>query len=195
MKKVEIIGRRRVFDDHFKIEEAKLQFERYDGQMSSIVRRLNFERGDSSAAIVVNRQRQTVYLTEQFRFPTLDKGDGWIVEVAAGSVDAGEGPIECIKREILEEMGFEVESVRLIADFFLSPGGSSERIFLFCAVVSDASRKSAGGGVATEDEDIKVVEWPVDEFVVGVQAGRFHDAKTIVAGYWLKENLRMVFAG
>src|SRR5262249_41357329 len=47
MPKVEVISRRRVFDDFFKVDEAKLRFERYDGTMSEAVRRLNFERGDS----------------------------------------------------------------------------------------------------------------------------------------------------
>jgi hypothetical protein len=34
MPKVEVISCRRVFDDFFKIDEAELRFERYDGAMS-----------------------------------------------------------------------------------------------------------------------------------------------------------------
>ena len=49
-RKVEIISRKRVLDDFFKVDEAYLRFERFDGTMSEVVRRLNFERGDWSGA-------------------------------------------------------------------------------------------------------------------------------------------------
>ena len=55
--------------------------------------------------------------------------------------------------------------------------------------MSDAARTSQGGGVASEHEDIKVIECPIDEFLARVTAGRLPDAKTIIAGYWLKDNL------
>jgi nudix-type nucleoside diphosphatase (YffH/AdpP family) len=188
MRKVEVISRKRIFDDVFKIEEARLRFERYDGAMSEVVRRLNFERGDSAAALLVNRGEKRVYLTEQFKYPSLEKGGGWIVEVVAGKIDPGETPEQAIKREIMEELGFQVSSVEPIANFFVSPGGTSERIFLFGALVSRAERTGSGGGLASENEDIRMVEWPVDEFLAKTEAGQLADAKTIIAGYWLKGN-------
>ncbi len=182
MPKVEVISRRRVFDDFFKIDEAELRFERYDGTMSEAVRRLNFERG------------RTVYLIEQFMYPTLAKAGGWLQTVVAGMIDEGETPAEAIRREILEEAGFAVEHIEPIADFFVSPGGSSERIFLFCALVSDAARVAEGGGVATEHEDIRLIPVALDEFLARLAAHGFADAKTIVAGYWLKDNLTRLLA-
>lgn len=188
MPKVEIIARRRVFDGFFKIDEAELRFERHDGSMSPVVRRLNFERGDSAAAIVVNAERGTVYLTEQFRYSALDKAGGWLTEIVAGAIDEDETAVGAIRREIEEEIGFRADAIEEIADFFVSPGGTSERMFVFCATVSDSSRVSAGGGVATEHEDIKVLEWPIDEFLAKLAARELKDAKTVVAGMWLKEN-------
>lgn len=189
MPKVEVVSRRQVFDDVFKIEEARLRYERYDGAMSQIVRRLSFERSDSTAALVVNARSRRVYLTEQFRFPTLDKSGGWIVEIVAGTIEAGEAPEPALRRETLEEIGFEIEAIEPIGSFFVSPGGTSERIFLFCAMVSDAGRKSAGGGIEAEGENIRMVEWTIEEFLAKLAAGQLQDAKTIVAAYWLKENL------
>ena len=154
MPKVEVISRRRVFDDFFKIDEAKLRFERYDGTMSDTVRRLNFERGDSAAALLFDARSRIVYLIEQFMYPTLAKAGGWLQTVVAGMIDEDETPAEAIRREILEEAGFAAERIEPIADFFVSPGGSSERIVLFCALVSDGVRVGEGGGVATEHEDI-----------------------------------------
>jgi ADP-ribose pyrophosphatase len=195
MPRVEVISRRRLLDDFFKVDEAQLRFERHDGTMSGVVRRLNFERGDSAAALIVNPRKRTVYLVEQFMYPTLEKAGGWITTVVAGMIDAGETPEQTIRREILEEAGFEAELIEPIAKFFVSPGGSSERIVLFCALVSDAARKSAGGGVASENEDIKVIETPLDAFLARLSSGELQDAKTIIAGYWLKDNLARIVLG
>ncbi len=108
-KKVEIQRQRLAFDDHFKIEEAEIRFQRYDGRLSNPVRRFVFERGDASAAILFHRESQKVLLIEQFRYPTYKKGPGWIQEVVAGIIDPGEGPEEAIRREIEEEIGYRVQ--------------------------------------------------------------------------------------
>src|SRR5262245_30096196 len=195
MPRVEVISSRRLLDDFFKVDEAQLRFERHNGTMSGVVRRLNFERGDSAAALIVNPKKRTVYLVEQFMYPTLEKVGGWVTTVAAGMIDAGETPEQTIRREILEEAGFEAERIEPIATFFVSPGGSSERIVLFWVLVSEAARKSAGGGVASENEDIKVIETPLDEFLARLSSGGLTDAKTIIAGYWLKDNLARLLPG
>ena len=192
MPKVEVINRRRLLDDFFKVDEVRLRFERYDGSMSEEVRRLNFERGDSVAALLVDAKARTVYLVEQFMYPTLAKAGGWLDTVAAGMIEEGETPEEAVRREILEETGFAAERIEPIATFFVSPGGSSERIFMFCARISAGARVAAGGGVASEHEDIKIVAFGLDDFLARIAAGGFADAKTIVAGYWLKDNLTRI---
>jgi len=73
-RQVQVASKRRIFDDFFKIEEAFLKYERFDGRMSKTIRRLNFERGDSVAAIIFNRETRRVILVNQFRYPTLEKG-------------------------------------------------------------------------------------------------------------------------
>src|SRR5207245_10055937 len=115
MKHVEILNQRVVFDDVFKIEEAMLRFERFNGQMSEPVRRLVFERGDAAAALLLNRDTQKVILIEQFRYPTYKKGPGWLWEVVAGIVDQGEQPQETIRREVREEIGYKVDDLHPIA--------------------------------------------------------------------------------
>lgn len=191
MKKVEILKKKRVFDDFFKVDEALLTYEKFDGRMSDTVRRLNFERGDAAAALVFNRQSQKVILVEQFRYPTheSDANNGWITEVVAGIVEKGEDPKETIKREIHEETGYRVKEAELVYKFYLSPGGSSERIFLYYAEVTDNDRVSQGGGVACEHEDLQLKEFTIDQLFTHLDAGGFVDAKTIIALMWLKRKL------
>jgi len=186
MRKVEIENKHIVFDDVFKIQEATLRFQKFNGQMSEPVRRLVFERGDSTAALLFNRDTQKVLLINQFRYPAYEKGQGWLCEVVAGVIDANEQPEESVKREIREEIGYEAHELTHIATFYVSPGGTSERIMLFYGEVGDADRVSAGGGLASEHEDIQLVELTLPDLWRALENGDIVDAKTLVAAQWLQ---------
>jgi nudix-type nucleoside diphosphatase (YffH/AdpP family) len=189
MRKVEILEEGLVFDRFFKIKEARLRFEKFSGEMSEPMQRLSFERGDSVAVLILRREAQRVILVNQFKYPTHGKGPGWIVEVTAGAIDPGETPEAAIRREVLEETGFSVTELVSIATFYVSPGGSSERIFLFFAEVDDSLPRASGGGNPAEGEDIEVIELSLPELWQGLRDGRFIDAKTLVAVLWLKDRL------
>jgi ADP-ribose pyrophosphatase len=183
MKRVVIEKARRIFDDFFKIDEAHLRFERFDGQMSPVVRRLSLERGDSVAALVFNIKTQRVILVNQFKYPTYKKGPGWITETVAGMIDQGESAEDAMRREVLEETGYRVSGVERIATFYVSPGGSSERIILYYAEV-DEEKAGKGGGIAQEHEDIRTFELALDDAVAQVASGEIADAKTIIGLMW-----------
>jgi len=185
LKRVEVQAIRTLFDDRFKIVEAVVSYERPDAGMSGPVRRLSFERGDSAAALVFDPHRRTVLLTRQFRFPTLEKGPGWILELVAGTIEDGESPEDCIRREILEEIGYEGLSLERISTFYASPGGSSERVHLFHARVDALSKVAAGGGDTSEQEDIEVVEIPIEHVPALLASGDVVDAKTMIGLQWL----------
>jgi ADP-ribose pyrophosphatase len=190
MKRVDVYSKDRVFDGFFKIDEARLRFERYDGEMSRPVTRLVFERGDSVAAIVFNRDSGKVLLVEQFKYPTYDNGPGWLMETVAGIVEPGESPEAALRREVLEEIGYETDRLESIATFYVSPGGTSERILLYYVEVTDAGRTGAGGGVPSEDEDIRTIELSLEELDGMVTEGRVNDAKTLVGVLWLRTKVR-----
>jgi ADP-ribose pyrophosphatase len=191
MRRVEIDSQRVIFDDFFRIEEAVLRFERFDGRLSRTVRRLSFERGDAAAALLLNTDTQRVVLTNQFKYPTYVKGPGWVAEVVAGTVEPGEDPAQTIRREILEETGYSVRQLELVATFYASPGGTSERIILYYAEVTVADKIAREGGVATEDEDIQLLEFTFPELWAAMAAGEIVDAKTLVAVMWLRRKLEV----
>jgi nudix-type nucleoside diphosphatase (YffH/AdpP family) len=190
LMKVEILNRRRVFDGFFKIEEARIRFERFDGSMTEPLTRLCFERGDSVAAIIRNVNTNKIILANQFKYPSYAKGPGWITEVVAGMIAPSETAEEALKREILEETGYRVVSYQPISTFYVSPGGSSERIILYYVEVSNGDRINAGGGLRSEGEDIKLVEFALPELWEAMSSGEFVDAKTLLSLFWLKEYLR-----
>jgi ADP-ribose pyrophosphatase len=126
-------------------------------------------------------------LVNQFRYPTLAKGPGWLTEIVAGGLDADETPESAIAREVREETGHEVHELEPIATFFASPGGCSERVFLYYGEIDGAERTAAPKGrLGVGDEDIQVVERTAAELWDDLRAGRLQDAKTIIALLWLK---------
>ncbi|MFT5087222.1 MAG: nudix-type nucleoside diphosphatase (YffH/AdpP family) [Candidatus Latescibacterota bacterium] len=187
MGKIEILARRRLVDAFFKLDEAQLRHEQLDGSMSAPMHRLNLERGNGVAALIHRPQKNTLVLVRQFRYPTyLHDGPGWILEIAAGMLDENENPAETMRREIVEETGFAVKSIELLSHFYLTPGGSSERIFLYYAEVDEDLPRAEGGGLNEEHEDIEIVEISLDNAWQLLDSGQIVDAKTIIALQWLR---------
>lgn len=188
-KRVNIIEKRRLLDDFFKVDEVRLTHERFDGSMSEEQRRLVFERGDAAAGLLVDPDRRKVILINQFRLPTRDKiaGGGWILETAAGMIRDGETPEACLIREVYEETGYQLTKADPVATFYASPGGSTERIFLYCADIRRTDKTGAGGGTPRDGEDIELVEIDLEDFFARLAAREFADAKIIIAGQWLRD--------
>ena len=188
MRKVIIDRTERILDDFFKVDEGYLCYERFDGTMSPVVRRLNFERGDSVAALIYKPSTKRIVLVNQFKYPTYKKGPGWITETMAGMIDKDEDPQTAVRREILEETGYDLRTLEHISTFYLSPGGSSERIVLYYAEVDD-KKTTEGGGLPAENEDILNVELSLEDALGQIDSGEIADAKTIIAILWLRNRL------
>ena len=188
----------RIFNDFFKIDEFHVSHQQLDGTMSAEQRRLVFERGDAVAVLLLNLDTKCVVLVRQFKIPTLvgrkrdidSTTDGWVTEAVAGMIDPEEAPEAAVIRETMEETGYQISNPKLIAKFFSSPGGSSERIFLYFAEVRDADKLGKGGGI--EDEDIEVLQQPLDELFGQVRKGLIEDPKLIIGACWLMDYLNSI---
>jgi ADP-ribose pyrophosphatase len=191
--RVEIANPRRLLDAFFKVDEYTVSHERFDGKMSEARPILVFERGDAVAALLYDPERRVVIAVHQFRLPTREKGHGrgWLIEAVAGMIDTdeqgrpAETPLQCLIREVREETGYQLTHATPISKFFSSPGGSSELIYLYYAEVRRVDKAADGGGLASDGEDIEIVEYPIDDFFKRLTAGEFEDPKLIIAGQWL----------
>jgi len=180
---VEVKEHYREYDGIFKLDRAVLRYEKYDGHMSEEVTRLVFERGDSVGVLLYDQSRDAVVLVEQFRYPAYvrEDGDGWLLEIVAGTVDQGRSPDEVARAELIEEAGYSLEQLEYVATFYLSPGACSERLHLYIGYLSDAARIGPGGGNSEENEDIRIVKMSLREALRQVRQGVIRDAKTIIA--------------
>lgn len=173
---VTILNEKKVFDGFFKIIEGEIRHERFDGSEQTI-KRLCFERGDAVAAVVYDRSTDTLLFTEQFRYSAFKRsGDSTILEIMAGMIAPGESYQDCLYREMEEELGFSPKLTKFLGSYFLSPGGSSERIHIYFVEVGE--RDGNGGGLIEEKEDIRVVLMPAKNVNEKLSNGGFNDAKT-----------------
>lgn len=177
----------------FRVVRVKFQYRRFDGQMSHEITRINFERGDSAGVLLYDPEDDVVLLVRQFRYPvyasidletgnTEDVKQAWLLEVVAGIIDPGLSAIEIASRELLEEAGYAVkDGLRPITTIFPSPGGTSERIYLFLGLVDHKDRTNIGARHLSDGEDIQVESLPFQDAIRMIDQGEISDAKTIIA--------------
>jgi len=184
-KKVNIINETREYDGFFKIDKAILQYEKFNGEMSEEIIRLNFNRGDSVAVLLYDEVNESIIVVNQFRYPAyVNNGPGWLIEVVAGMIDKGRDPISVARSELIEEAGYEVGKLDFICRFYVSPGGSSEKVHLYIGRVH--RKVNDGGGKKSEHEDIQVLEIKLNDALKMIENGDISDAKTIIAIQRLK---------
>jgi nudix-type nucleoside diphosphatase (YffH/AdpP family) len=161
------------------LKKTTLDFQRGDGSWQTLTRE-TYDRGNGATILLYNRARKTVILTRQFRYPAYVNGhDGMLIETCAGLLDKRD-PAEAIRRETEEETGYDVAEPRKVFEVFMSPGSVTERIFFFVAEYDPGARVGAGGGLASDGEDIGVLEMPFDQALDMVERGEIMDGKTIM---------------
>lgn len=188
--RVNIIEKTILFDGFFKLEKAVLQFEQFDGTMSEKVSRLNVYRGDAVAVLLYDSKREKIILVRQFRYPiyTVEPENAWLLEVVAGSIEHSNTPVETAVREVEEEAGYKLVPSQLVSlgKCYPSPGGTSERIYLFAADVAGIDQANDGGGLDDEHEDIQIVELNYSQVFRMIDAGEICDAKSLLTLQWLR---------
>lgn len=114
-----------------------------------------------------------------------DAVDQTLIELPAGTLEAGESPLETAGRELIEETGYRAERLELLHAFFLSPGILDERMHLFVATGLTLGKTARESG-----EEIENLVVPWDEALAMVHDRRIHDAKTII-GLLLYDRLKV----
>lgn len=183
----QITRRDSAYQGFFRLDRVHIRHERYAGGYQEVVREC-FERGNAAAVIPYDPALDEIVLIEQFRVGGVDNPAGpWMIEVVAGILGADETPEAVVRRETVEESGCVLGVVEPVCEFVLSPGGCSERIFLFCGQV-DASEVSGIHGLRSEGEDIRVMSVGFDEAMEWLNQGKLSSAISIIALQWLALN-------
>jgi nudix-type nucleoside diphosphatase (YffH/AdpP family) len=166
-------------DQYYVLKKTTFDYRRKNGtwQMQS---RETYDRGNGAVILLYDKERRTVLLTRQFRFPAYVNGhDGMLIEACAGLLDMDD-PEDCIRRETEEETGYHVQDVHKVFEAYMSPGSVTEKLFFFVAPYRKEAKIAKGGGVESEGEDIEVVELDFDEALRMIDRAEIVDGKTIM---------------
>jgi ADP-ribose pyrophosphatase len=124
------------------------------------------------AAAVVPFIEDDIILVRQYRYPV----GRTTYEIPAGKLDAGEGPLACIRRELREETGYTAGRIRRLIGFWPTPAFSNELIHVYVA-----DRLKPGRMQLDHDEFLSVARVPFKKALRWVFAGKIRDSKTVIA--------------
>lgn len=129
-------------------------------------------RHPGASAIVPLDWNGEVILVRQFRHA----GGGYIYEVPAGKLDAGEAPETCAARELIEEAGVDAGVIDRLGSILTTPGFTDEVIHLFLA------RDLARAPQKLESDEVLTVERvPFARALAMCASGEIRDAKSLCA--------------
>ncbi len=194
----DLLANETLYRGFFSLQRYRLRFEHFDGSWSEPIEREIFERGHAVAVLPFDADRGEVVLIEQFRPGALDAPSGpWLSEIVAGMIEPGEAAEDVARRESQEEAGLAIDQLYPLTRFWVSPGGSTESIYVFLARLDTGGiQRDADGvvegrfGLDDEHEDIRVRVVPIEQAVADVEAGRIVAAAPVIALLWL-DRLRM----
>ena len=128
-------------------------------------------RHPGAAAVVALTEKGKIVLVRQYR-TALDRVT---VEIPAGKLDPGEDPLECARRELHEETGFQAGRIRELTTIATTCGFCDEMIHIYLA-----TNLSFDGADPDDDEFVNVDLVPLHELIDAVLDGKIEDAKTVV---------------
>ena len=165
-------------NDWYLLKKTTFDYQTRSGSWRTLTRE-TYDRGNGATILLINRERGTLLLTRQFRFPAYVNGldDGLLVEACAGLLD-GESPEAAIRREAEEEVGVFVRDVRKVLESYMSPGSVTEKLYFYVGEYDSPAGKFAG--IADEGEEIEVLELTLNDALEWIDDGRIQDAKTII---------------
>ena len=176
--RIHVIKNKLLSDNYFILRNITYDLLRQNGEAIRHKREV-YDRGSGATILLYNLEKKTVVLTRQFRIATWMNGnaDGMLIETCAGLLDADE-PEQCVRREAMEETGYQVGELEKVFELYMSPGGVTEIVYFYLAPYSDTQKKDIGGGI--EDEDIEVLELPFSQALEMVRNGEICDGKTVI---------------
>jgi ADP-ribose pyrophosphatase len=98
-----------------------------------------------------------------------------LIELPAGTLEEGEPPLECAKRELQEETGFRAEKWTALGGFFSAPGFCNEYLHLYLALDLTESYLEPD-----ETEAIDLLSVDIKTALKMIEQNEICDAKTIL---------------
>lgn len=135
-------------------------------------------RHPGAAAVVALNDQREVLLVRQYRHPV----EHLLWEIPAGLLDVdGEDPLECARRELLEEGGVTAAHFELLLTLLVTPGGSDEVIYVYVATGIEICETGRAVTGEAEEQDMPQVWLPLDLAIEAILAGKIRNNITVAA--------------
>ncbi|WP_158976074.1 NUDIX domain-containing protein [Cellulophaga sp. L1A9] len=183
---VKNITKKLLSDNWYRLDKYFFEYQREDDTWEKQEREV-YDCGDAAAILLIHKERASVILTKQFRMPAYQNGvaTGMLVEVCAGLLD-GDTPEDCIRKEVLEETGYQISDVSKVFGSFMVPGTVKQKVHFFTGYIDDTMKVSKGGGAEDETENIEVLDIPFSSAYDMIATGEIVDGKSIMLLQYLK---------
>ena len=177
------------FRGFFRVDRYRLRHRRYAGDWTPEIEREIFVRGHAAGIFPYDPRLDRILVVEQFRLAAALAGrpSHRTLEVPAGIIPEGYDPEEVARRELKEETGLEASALIPLYTFMPSPGGATETVWLYAALV-DLAGIGGHAGVAAEHEDIRIVVMETEEAFARMRRGEIDNAITLLSLQWLQLN-------
>jgi ADP-ribose pyrophosphatase len=189
---LDILDQTTVYQGFFRLQRYTVRHRLFAGGWSEPLKREIFERGHAAVVLPYNAETDELVLVEQFRLGAAATSDSpWLLEAIAGMIDSGETAEDVAKREAMEEAGLTITELWPMLSYLSSPGGTTERIHLFLARLSEPVQTGLFG-LADEQEDIKVHLLSRTDAMQLLAGQKIDNAASVIALQWLALNLQQV---
>jgi ADP-ribose pyrophosphatase len=125
-----------------------------------------------AAAVVALTDDGHVVMVRQYRKAV----EATLLEIPAGTLEPGESPMNCARRELSEEAGLRAESFTPLVTFFPSPGILTEAIVIFVA----RGLSPQPGALDDGEEGLRAERIPLNRVPAMIQAGEVRDSKSLI---------------
>lgn len=184
---VEIIEKTPLRDGFLSVYKVTLQHRLFAGGWSPVFEREVMDRGHAVVVVPYDPSKDTLVVLEQFRIGAVGAEQSpWLLEFVAGMYDSvNESAEQVAHRELAEEAGLTTTQLHYALTYLSTPGGCTERITIFIALV-DSDTAATHGGLASEHEDIRVHVLPFADVVQLLDDGKINNAATVIGLQWLQ---------
>ena len=137
------------------------------------------------AVLPYDPKLNAVLLIEQIRIGALsDTKSPWLLEVIAGMTDGNLDYEAVVRKEAKEESGIELNHIEFMLSYLSSPGGTSERIYLYYAE-TDLSKLEACLVCLMREKILKFISSPLTQAFELLDNGEVDNAATVICLQWL----------
>ena len=182
--KYKIINKKKLYSGFFSLNKYEFIHEKHNGEWTNKIEREIFQGVHVASLLPYDPIKKEIILIQQFRAGVLSRNDeSYLYEIVAGIIDEGETPDEAAIRECYEETGCEAKKILPIQSYFPSPGSSESYYNLYLGEINafDGERIR---GLQTENEDILVKSFKIDEVRKMLKEKKITNGLTLVALQW-----------